>query len=121
MRLAPILCFALAQAGHAQTLSDRLAAQHPAAAESRIRVAAGVKTKGNYSQIVPIIANQLSGSNITLVPDESTGSFMSATGVCLGLDEAAIVQRDAASERAHLSDHNADSCTGKYVSLGRPL
>jgi hypothetical protein len=55
------------------------------------------------------------------VPDESTGSFMSATGVCLGLDEAAIVQRDAASERAHTSDRFAAGCAGKYVSLGKPL
>ncbi len=121
MRLALILCLALAPAAQAQSLSERLAAQHPTAAETKIRVAAGLKTKGNYSQIVPIIADQLSGTNITVVPDESTGSFMSATGVCLGLDEAAIVQRDAASERAHVSDANADSCTGKYVSLGRPL
>ena len=91
MRLALFLTLFLAQAAHAQSLSERLAAKHPAAAETKIRVAAGVKSKGNYSQIVPIIANQLSGSDITLVPDESTGSFMSATGVCLGLDEAAIV------------------------------
>ncbi len=121
MRLTLILCLTFAPAAFAQSLSDRLAAQHPAAAETKIRVAAGVKTKGNYSQVVPIIANQLASTDITLVPDESTGSFMSATGVCLGLDEAAIVQRDAASARAHISDHNAESCTGKYVSLGRPL
>jgi TRAP-type uncharacterized transport system substrate-binding protein len=111
----------LTTAAHAQSLAERLAQQHPEAAAVTIRVAAGVKTKGNFSQIVPIIAQQLANSNITVVPDESTGSFMSATGVCLGLDEAAIVQRDAASERAHTSDRNAASCLGKYVSLGKPL
>jgi TRAP-type uncharacterized transport system substrate-binding protein len=116
--LLPLL---LASAANGQSLAERLAQQHPAAVSVTIRVAAGVKTKGNYSQIVPIIAQQLSDSGITVVPDESTGSFMSATGVCLGLDEAAIVQRDAASERAHTSDRNAASCTGKYVSLGKPL
>ena len=105
----------------AQSLAERLAKQHPEAAETTVRVAAGVRTKGNYAQVVPILAQQLAGTSVTLVPDESTGSFMSATGVCLGLDEAAIVQRDAASERAHISDSNAASCTGKYVSLGRPL
>jgi TRAP-type uncharacterized transport system substrate-binding protein len=106
---------------HAQSLTERLAKQHPETAEITVRVAAGVKTKGNYAQVVPILAQQLAGTSVTLVPDESTGSFMSATGVCLGLDEAAIVQRDAASARAHMSDANAASCTGKYVSLGRPL
>ena len=111
----------LAPACHAQSLAERLAQQHPQAAAVTVRVAAGVKTKGNYSQIVPIIAEQVASAGITLVPDESAGSFMSATGVCLGLDEAAIVQRDAASERAHTSDRNAASCTGKYVSIGRPL
>jgi hypothetical protein len=106
---------------HAQSLTERLGKQHPNQTEMTVRVAAGVKSKGNYSQVVPILAQQLSGTSVTLVPDESTGSFMSATGVCLGLDEAAIVQRDAASERAHVSDASAASCTGKYVSLGRPL
>ena len=106
---------------HAQSLTERLAKQHPESADVTVRVAAGVKTKGNYAQIVPILAQQLEGTGVTLVPDESTGSFMSATGVCLGLDEAAIVQRDAASARAHTSDANAASCAGKYVSLGRPL
>jgi TRAP-type uncharacterized transport system substrate-binding protein len=115
------LLIALPAALRAQSLSERLAHMHPEAAQTTVHVAAGVKTKGNYAQIVPILADQLSGANITLVPDESTGSFMSATGVCLGLDEAAIVQRDAASERAHVSDRNAASCTGKYVSLGKPL
>jgi TRAP-type uncharacterized transport system substrate-binding protein len=115
------MSLALTTAAHAQSLAERLAQQHPEAAAVTIRVAAGVKTKGNFSQIVPIIAQQLANSNITVVPDESTGSFMSATGVCLGLDEAAIVQRDAASERAHTSDRNAASCLGKYVSLGKPL
>jgi TRAP-type uncharacterized transport system substrate-binding protein len=116
-----MMSLALTTAAHAQSLAERLAQQHPEAAAVTIRVAAGVKTKGNFSQIVPIIAQQLANSNITVVPDESTGSFMSATGVCLGLDEAAIVQRDAASERAHTSDRNAASCLGKYVSLGKPL
>jgi TRAP-type uncharacterized transport system substrate-binding protein len=106
---------------HAQSLAERLAKQHPEAAEITVRVAAGVKTKANYAQVVPILAQQLAGTSVTLTPDESTGSFMSATGVCLGLDEAAIVQRDAASERAHVSDANAASCAGKYASLGRPL
>ncbi len=117
---ALLLAFAPAL-GHAQSLSERLAQQHPQAEAVTVRVAAGVKTKGNYSQIVPIIAEQVAQAGITVVPDESTGSFMSATGVCLGLDEAAIVQRDAASERAHTADRNAASCTGKYVSIGRPL
>ncbi len=121
MRYVVVIMLALSTSAQAQSLAERLAQQHPDAAPATIRVAAGVKTKGNYSQIVPIIAQQLSGTNITLVPDESTGSFMSATGVCLGLDEAAIVQRDAASERAHTSDRNAESCLGKYVSLGKPL
>jgi hypothetical protein len=116
-----LLALLAAPALHAQSLAERLAKQHPQSAEITVRVAAGVKTKGNYAQVVPILAQQLAGTNVTLVPDESTGSFMSATGVCLGLDEAAIVQRDAASERAHVSDANAASCTGKYVSLGRPL
>ena len=120
VRLA-VLLLTLAHPALAQSLSERLAQQHPAASQVTLRVAAGVKTKGNYSQIVPIIAEQLSTTGIAVTPDESTGSFMSATGVCLGLDEAAIVQRDAASERAHTSDSNAASCTGKYVSLGRPL
>ncbi len=119
--VAALLWLAFAYSSHAQSLAERLAQQHPEAAALTIRVAAGVKTKGNYSQIVPIIAQQLASTNITIVPDESTGSFMSATGVCLGLDEAAIVQRDAASERAHTSDRNAASCLGKYVSLGKPL
>ncbi len=118
--MAIVSCM-LATTAQAQSLAERLAQQHPDAAPITIRVAAGVKTKGNYSQIVPIIAQQLASTNITVVPDESTGSFMSATGVCLGLDEAAIVQRDAASERAHTSDRNAASCQGKYVSLGKPL
>ncbi len=124
MRLfAALSALALVAAGplFAQSLSERLAQQHPEAAQITVRVAAGVKTKANYGQVVPILAQQLSGTDVTVVPDESTGSFMSATGVCLGLDEAAIVQRDAASERAHTSDANAASCTGKYVSLGRPL
>jgi TRAP-type uncharacterized transport system substrate-binding protein len=123
MRLTPIALFAMlaATTAQAQSLSERLAQRHPAAAETTVHVAAGVKTKGNYAQIVPILEQQLSGTDVTVVPDESTGSFMSATGVCLGLDEAAIVQRDAASERAHTSDTNAASCTGKYVSLGKPL
>jgi TRAP-type uncharacterized transport system substrate-binding protein len=116
-----LLTLLTAQTAHPQSLAERLAKQHPEAPELTVRVAAGVKTKANYAQIVPILAQQLAGTSITLVPDESTGSFMSATGVCLGLDEAAIVQRDAASERAHSSDANAASCTGKYVSLGRPL
>ncbi len=116
-----LLTLFAAPALHAQSLAERLAKQHPEAAEITVRVAAGVKTKGNYAQVVPILAQQLAGTSVTLVPDESTGSFMSATGVCLGLDEAAIVQRDAASERAHTSDANAASCAGKYVSLGRPL
>jgi len=122
MRLCAALIL-LATAGplHAQSLTERLAQQHPEAAQITVRVAAGVKTKANYAQIVPILAQQLSATNVTVVPDESTGSFMSATGVCLGLDEAGIVQRDAASERAHTSDANAPSCTGKYVSLGKPL
>jgi hypothetical protein len=117
--ILPLL--ALGPLCQAQSLSERLARQHPASTQVTIRVAAGVRSKGNYSQIVPIIADQLASTGITVTPDESTGSFMSATGVCLGLDEAAIVQRDAASERAHTSDSNAASCTGKYVSLGRPL
>ena len=122
MRLTIVaLAVLLPAAACAQSLSERLARQHPTAAEITVRVAAGVKSKGNYAQVVPILAQQLAGTAVTLVPDESTGSFMSATGVCLGLDEAAIVQRDAASERAHSSDANAASCTGKYVSLGRPL
>jgi TRAP-type uncharacterized transport system substrate-binding protein len=125
MRLTPtilaLLALSLAPAAHAQSLAERLAKQHPQTAEITVRVAAGVKTKGNYAQVVPILAQQLAGTNVALVPDESTGSFMSATGVCLGLDEAGIVQRDAASVRAHVSDGNAASCTGKYVSLGRPL
>ena len=116
-----LLCLLASPALHAQSLAERLAKQHPETADITVRVAAGVKTKGNYAQIVPILAQQLAGTAVTLVPDESTGSFMSATGVCLGLDEAAIVQRDAASERAHSSDANAASCAGKYVSLGRPL
>jgi hypothetical protein len=119
--LSGLMMLAAACSAQAQSLADRLAARHPAASQVTVRVAAGVKTKGNYSQVVPIIADQLSGTDITLVPDESTGSFMSATGVCLGLDEAAIVQRDAASERAHVSDRNAASCAGRYVSLGKPL
>jgi TRAP-type uncharacterized transport system substrate-binding protein len=119
--LTALLATLAATAAQAQSLSERLAQRHPAAAAITVRVAAGVKTKGNYAQIVPITEQQLSGTDVTVVPDESTGSFMSATGVCLGLDEAAIVQRDAASERAHTSDSNAASCTGKYVSLGRPL
>ena len=116
-----LLSLVLVSPAAAQSLADRLAQAHPTAAEITVRVAAGVKTKGNYAQVVPILAQQLSGSPVTLTPDESTGSFMSATGVCLGLDEAAIVQRDAASERAHVSDANAASCAGKYVSLGRAL
>ncbi len=120
-KILMLLTLFLAGPLHAQSLSDRLAKLHPEEAQVTVRVAAGVKTKGNYAQIVPILADQLSGTNISIVPDESTGSFMSATGVCLGLDEAAIVQRDAASVRAHTSDANAASCTGKYVSLGRPL
>jgi hypothetical protein len=120
-RLLILLALCAAPALHAQSLAERLAKQHPDAAEITVRVAAGVKSKGNYAQVVPILAQQLAGTSVTLVPDESTGSFMSATGVCLGLDEAAIVQRDAASERAHSSDSNAASCAGKYVSLGRPL
>ena len=120
-RLLFLLTFAAMPTLHAQSLAERLARQHPQSAEITVRVAAGVKTKGNYAQVVPILAQQLAGTSVTLVPDESTGSFMSATGVCLGLDEAAIVQRDAASDRAHTSDANAANCAGKYVSLGRPL
>jgi hypothetical protein len=120
-KILVLLAFLAPPALHAQSLAERLAQKHPQTADITVRVAAGVKSKGNYAQVVPIIAQQLSGTNVTVVPDESTGSFMSATGVCLGLDEAAIVQRDAASERAHVSDSNAASCTGKYVSLGRPL
>ena len=119
--LLAVLTLFAAPVLHAQSLAERLAKQHPDAAETTVRVAAGVKSKANYAQVVPILAQQLSGTGVTLVPDESTGSFMSATGVCLGLDEAAIVQRDAASVRAHTSDANAASCVGKYVSLGRPL
>ena len=120
-KLLALLTLFAASALHAQSLAERLAKQHPETAEVTVRVAAGVKTKGNYAQIVPILAQQLAGTSVSLVPDESTGSFMSATGVCLGLDEAAIVQRDAASVRAHTSDANAANCAGKYVSLGRPL
>jgi TRAP-type uncharacterized transport system substrate-binding protein len=118
---AVFMCLAAVTAANAQSLSERLAQRQPQGGEIKVHVAAGVKTKGNYSQIVPIIADNLSGSNVSIIPDESTGSFMSATGVCLGLDEAAIVQRDAASERAHTPDRYAANCTGKYVSLGRPL
>jgi hypothetical protein len=84
MRYILAALLTIATSAQAQSLAERLAQQHPEAAAITVRVAAGVKSKGNYSQIVPIIAQQLASTNITLVPDESTGSFMSATGVSLG-------------------------------------
>ena len=110
MRTALILCLAIAQAAHAQS-------GHAPGAEATIRVAAGLRNHGDYSTIFPIIASQFASSNIALIPDETTGSVMSATAVCLGQDEAAIVQSDAADDRAH----NADDCSDKYLRLGRPL
>lgn len=64
-----------------------------------IRVALGDKDNAVYHDVFPIIQGNMP-RNISLIADESVGSYQSATGVCLGIDAAAIVQMDAAQYRA---------------------
>jgi len=101
-------------AAQAPSLTQRLGTTQ-AAARAEMQVACGKLDKANCAQVLPRIAEQVAGS-VALTPIESEGSFESATGVCLGLVEAAIVQRDAADLRSRQAD-----CAGKIDSVGRPL
>ena len=71
-----------------------------------MKVAVGDKDNANATEAFPAIGQPRS---LSLVADPSVGSFQSATGVCLGLDAAALVQYDAATVRAHTSDDDVPS------------
>lgn len=107
--------FAIAAAGHAESLTERLAKTRQDT-HVEMQIACGKLDKANCAVVLPRIAEQASTSNLTLTPIESEGSFESATGVCLGLVQGAIVQRDAADLRARQAD-----CAGKVDGVGKPL
>jgi hypothetical protein len=59
---------------------------------------------------------------LTLVPEESEGSFESATGVCLGAVEGAIVQRDSADKRGRAADWLCAFCAmAKTARIDQPI
>ena len=106
-------CVLLPGAALADSLTERLAKTKQAAV---MQIACGKLDKANCAVVLPRIAEQASGAGLTLKPLESEGSFESATGVCLGLAEGAIVQRDAADLRARRPD-----CAGKIDGVGGAL
>ena len=99
----------------APSLSQRLGTAQ-AASHIDMQVACGKLDKANCAQVLPRIAEQAASSNLGLTAVESEGSLESSTGVCLGLVESAIVQRDAADLRSRQAD-----CAGKIDGVGKPL
>jgi hypothetical protein len=90
------------QTGRKLSLSDKLAqrAQNGLhGASTVINIAVGDADNANNAIVFPLIAGQAPAS-LSLHADPSIGSYESATGVCLGIDAAAIVQMDAAIVRA---------------------
>ena len=100
---------------YAESLSGALAA-NGAVKPVAMRVACGKLDKANCAQVLPRLAQQTAGEHVELKPFESTGSTESATGVCLGLVDGAILQNDAVDLRARQPD-----CAGKVDVVGRPL
>lgn len=97
------------------TLGDRLRQQQPSAfAPVTVQVACGRLDKSNCGQVIPRLLEHL-GPNTILRPVESEGSIESTTGVCEGVVEAAIAQRDSVNQRVRRD------CVGKVDLVGRPL
>lgn len=113
--IAGTLALAGPAAAQTPSLTQRLGATQ-AAAHVEVQIACGKLDKSNCAQVLPRIAEQSASSNVGLKAVESEGSYESATGVCLGLVEGAIVQRDAADLRARQAD-----CAGKIENVGKPL
>jgi TRAP-type uncharacterized transport system substrate-binding protein len=116
------------QTGHKMTLEQIMAARRQNGAHGAstvIKVALGDKDNANFATVFPIIQGNMP-HNISAVPDESIGSYQSATGVCLGLDGAALVQMDAAVVRAHKQDEDVptadergpQSCAAEMALVG---
>jgi TRAP-type uncharacterized transport system substrate-binding protein len=98
-----------------QSLSDRLAAKQQAM-KVELQVACGKLDKSNCAQVVPRLAEYSVSRGLTIKPIESQGSMESAQGLCAGLVDGAIGQRDAFDQAQRLPD-----CVGKFTTVGKAL
>ena len=99
----------------AQSLSERLAAKKQTVSVE-MTVACGKLDKSNCNQVVPRLAEYAVPRGVTIKPIESQGSLESAQGLCAGLVDGAIGQRDAFDQAQRLPD-----CVGKFTTVGKAL
>ena len=97
------------------TLGERMRQQQPGGgAPVTVQVACGRLDKSNCGQVIPRLMEHV-GANVALKPVESEGSLESTTGVCEGVVEVALAQRDSVNQRVRRD------CVGKVDVVGRPL
>jgi TRAP-type uncharacterized transport system substrate-binding protein len=96
-----------------QSLSARLAAKNKVKTVD-IQVACGKLDKSNCAQVLPRLAEYTVPNNVNLKAIESSGSVESADGLCEGLVDAAIGQRDA-------FDLVQRKCVGKFETVGKGI
>jgi TRAP-type uncharacterized transport system substrate-binding protein len=99
----------------AQSLSERLAAKKQTSTVE-MTVACGKLDKSNCNQVVPRLAEYAVPRGVAIKPIESQGSLESAQGLCAGLVDGAIGQRDAFD----LAQRSPD-CVGKFTTVGKAL
>lgn len=83
----------------------------------KIDVACGNLDKGNC-KLLPRIAVEAANRSVTVEPFKSLGSVESTRGVCQGVVQMAVVQRDAVDS---LLKDPAGGCVGKLVVVGSPV
>jgi TRAP-type uncharacterized transport system substrate-binding protein len=112
---AAAMGFAAVAPAMSQSLTERLAAKKQSVSVE-IAVACGKLDKSNCNQVVPRLAEYSVPRGVTIKPVESQGSLESAQGLCAGLVDGAIGQRDAFDQAQRMPD-----CVGKFTTVGKAL
>lgn len=99
----------------AQSLSERLAAKKQTLAVE-MTVACGKLDKSNCTQVLPRLAEYSVPRGVNIKPIESQGSLESAEGLCAGLVDGAVGQRDAFDMAQRKPD-----CIGRFTTVGKAL